>query len=96
MECCQARLRPYEYRFFVRGDVYGPGAAELQVDLDEAIGTTNDDLVVDCCGLTSIDTSGLVVLLRTQQTLRELGRRLRIVNADDATERLLDLMGLAD
>ena len=95
MECLQTESRPYEYRFFVRGDVDVAGAAELQVNLDEAIGTTYDDLVVDCCGLTSIDSSGLVVLLRTQQTLRELGRRLRVVNADDATERLLDVMGLA-
>jgi anti-anti-sigma factor len=96
VERCAIESKPFEYRFFVRGDVDDAGAVELQVDLDEAIGMNNDDLVVDCCGLTSIEPSGLMVLLRTRQTLRELGRKLRVVNADDTTERLIDQMGLVD
>jgi len=85
---------PTDNRFFVRGAIDSANAAHLQVDLDEEIGTSDDDLVIDCRELSFIDSSGLGLLLNTQQTLRELGRRLRIVNADHATQRVLQLMGL--
>jgi anti-anti-sigma factor len=85
---------PTDARFFVRGEIDSANAAGLQVDLDDEIGVSIDDLVVDCSELAFIDSSGLIVLLLTQQTLRELGRDLRIVNADRATRRVLALMGL--
>jgi anti-anti-sigma factor len=89
-----AESHPHVHRFFVRGAIDAASAAELQVDLDDEIGTSASDLVLDCRELAFIDSSALVVLLRTQQTLHELGRQLRVINADRATERVLQLMGL--
>ncbi len=85
---------PHYFAFFVAGDVDLAAARELQVDLDEAIGCHEGDLVLDCSGLTFIDSSGLAVFVNTQRTLDDLGRELRVVNVDYTIERLFAVMGL--
>ena len=91
-----ASSRPSEHRFFVRGEIDIANAADLQTDLDIEIRAHDDDIVVDCCGLTFIDSSGLAVLVQAQQRLQELGRTLRVTNADHMTERLFEIMGLTN
>ena len=87
---------PNFFVFCVEGAIDLSTAAELQVDLDEAIGCHEGDLVVDCGGLTFIDSRGLAVLVETQRTLDALGRELRVVNVDYTIERLFAVMGLRE
>jgi len=83
-----------EHRFFIRGDVDMANAPAIEVDLGELISTTSGDIVVDLCGLTFIDSSGLAVLHRAQRTLNDLGRTLRITNVDRRAERTIEVIGL--
>jgi anti-anti-sigma factor len=83
-------------RFFLRGDIDIATAPDLQRALDEWIhaATSDDTLILDCCGLTFLDSSAVAVILHTQRLLTQEGRELRIVNADRAAARVLDVLGL--
>jgi anti-anti-sigma factor len=104
----KARLRPRKRRFwirrkgevqerriFVRGDVDIATAPELGAQLDEAI-AAHHDVVLDCCGLTFIDSSGVRTIVTAHRKLGELGGRLRIVNMDGIGRRVIDTLGLGD
>ena len=54
------------------------------------------DLLIDCTDLTFIDSSGIAVLVRTQQMLAARGHRLRIVKATATIERLFQVTGLTE
>src|SRR5262245_5918298 len=85
-----------EYRFFACGDIDMATAPALRVELDQAIRATTVDIVVDCCGLTFIDSAGIAVLMAAQTTLASQGRSLRVVNASDMTQRVFDITGISD
>jgi anti-sigma B factor antagonist len=83
-------------RFFVRGEIDLASAPDLQRDLEETIATTTGDLVLDCCGITFLDSTGVGVFVHAKRLLAAQGRDIRIVNADQLTVRVLELLGLAE
>jgi anti-sigma B factor antagonist len=82
--------------FFVHGEIDLAAAPTLHAELYEATATNADDLVVDCSGLTFVDSTGIAVLIATCQTLRGQGRGFRIINTSAMVQRTLDLVGVAD
>jgi anti-sigma B factor antagonist len=84
-----------ERHFYLRGEIDAASAPAVQASLNHAV-ADDMDLLVDCTDLTFIDSSGIAVLVRTQQMLAARGRRLRIVNARATTERLFQVTGLTE
>ncbi len=85
-----------ERRFFIRGDIDLSTAPALHEEIHEALSDNRDDLTVDCCGMTFIDSTGLAVLYATAETLRAEGRAFRIVNADHLAARVFQISGLVE
>jgi anti-sigma B factor antagonist len=85
-----------ERRFFIRGDIDLSNAPALHEEMHEVLNDNHDDLAVDCCGMTFIDSTGLAVLYATAETLRAEGRAFRIVNADHLARRVFQLSGLVE
>jgi anti-sigma B factor antagonist len=81
-------------RFFLRGDVDTATAPAVQHNLEEWVRAADDAIILDCCGLTFIDSSGVAVIVKMYRALARQGRRLQIVNADDMAARVLDVLGL--
>jgi anti-sigma B factor antagonist len=85
-----------ERRFFLRGEIDISTAPEVRERFDLLLWASNDDVVIDCCGLAFIDSSGVVILTTALQVLESQGRRLRVTNADRTVEQILELLGLAE
>jgi anti-sigma B factor antagonist len=85
-----------EKRFFLRGEIDISTAPEVRQRLEHLLIASKDDLVVDCCGLAFIDSSGVAILTTALQVLESQGRRLRVTNADRTVEQILELLGLAE
>jgi anti-anti-sigma factor len=81
-------------RFFLRGEIDIASASQLRADLQELVDTSSGDIVVDCSGLTFIDSSGVAAIVFTQQALAPRGSALRIANIDGVPARLLDILDL--
>lgn len=85
-----------EHRYFLRGEIDIATTPEVRSDLRAIVVETTNDLVVDCCGLIFIDSTGISVLAAVARLLRGQGRRFRLVNTTDATDRMLEILGLTD
>jgi anti-sigma B factor antagonist len=85
-----------EQRFFIRGEIDMSTAPALRTSLRDTIEHHEGDLVVDCCGLTFMDSAGVSILIATARSLESKGHSLRVVNVDNLTARLVDIMGVAD
>jgi anti-anti-sigma factor len=81
-------------RFFIRGDIDLANAPELRVRLEAVVAACDDDLILDCTGLTFIDSAGVAAIVHTQRELESLGYELRVANVDGAAARVLDVLGL--
>jgi anti-anti-sigma factor len=68
----------------------------LQEELDRAIGSDTEVIVLDLRRLTFMDSSGLHVLVRGQQHAHEAGRRFFLINGGEQVQRLLDLTHVAE
>ena len=81
--------------YLVGEDVDIETAERLRADLDPLVSDLHVDLLVlDCRGLTVIDSSGMHLLLDVRQTLVDQGRRLRVTNLSPTMRRVFDLIGL--
>jgi anti-sigma B factor antagonist len=78
------------------GELDLAAAASLEEELDRALGSDSDRIVIDLRGLDFIDSTGLSVLVRAHQRAQESGRELGLVNPGAQVERLLTLTGLAE
>jgi anti-sigma B factor antagonist len=85
-----------ERRFFLRGEIDISTAPELRLRLEPLLVASDDDVVIDCCGVSFIDSSGVAILMSALRTLESQGRRLRVTNADRTVEQILELLGLAE
>jgi anti-sigma B factor antagonist len=69
-------------------------------DLSSALKALVEDgppeLVLDLSGLSFIDSSGLAVLMKTQQRLREQGRTLSITSPRPNALRVFEISGLME
>jgi anti-sigma B factor antagonist len=85
-----------ERRFFLRGEIDISTAPEVRQRLEPILVASRDDVVIDCCGLSFIDSSGVAILTTALRSLEAQGRRLRVTNADRTVEQILELLGLAE
>jgi anti-sigma B factor antagonist len=85
-----------ERRFFLRGEVDISTAPEVRQRLEPILVASNDDIVIDCCGVSFIDSSGVAILTSAFALLQSQGRKLRVTNADRTVEQILELLGLAE
>jgi len=85
-----------ERRFFFRGEIDISNAPEIRQRLEPILVASDEDVVIDCCGLSFIDSSGVAILTTALSSLESQGRRLRVTNADRTVEQILELLGLAE
>jgi anti-anti-sigma factor len=85
-----------ERRFFLRGEIDISSAPEVRQRLAPILVASDDDVVIDCCGVSFIDSSGVAILTTALSSLESQGRRLRVTNADRTVERILEMLGLAE
>lgn len=50
--------------------------------------------VMDCSGLSFMDSSGIAVLLKTETIMRQIGGEVRVKNANEQASRVLKLSGM--
>ncbi len=79
----------------VSGELDLAAASSLEEELDRALTSGSQLIVVDLKGLDFIDSTGLSVLVRAHQRAQEAGLDLGLVNPGAQVERLLSLTGLA-
>jgi anti-sigma B factor antagonist len=80
----------------VSGDVDLATAPELRAACESAIAAAPDVVRLDLGELTFLDSSGISVLVKTQQDLESQGGSLVLHRLDDRTRRVLAVAGLAD
>lgn len=85
-----------ERRFAVQGAVDLATAHELQTKLLVLLDATDDDLLLDCSGLTFIDSSGIAVFVHVQKALEVQGRGFRVANMSERVRRPFDMLGLTE
>lgn len=80
----------------VSGELDLAAASSLEEELDRALTSGSQMIVLDLGGLEFIDSTGLSVLVRAHQRAQDGGLTLGLVNPGAQVERLLSLTGLAD
>ncbi|RYE78071.1 MAG: anti-sigma factor antagonist [Myxococcales bacterium] len=78
----------------VAGQVDGRRTSELRAELQELVGSTSGDLVLDLEEVESIDLTALRVIAVVSRDLGESFRHLRLRNASPLVRRLLHLSHL--
>ena len=53
-------------------------------------------MLIDCAGLTFIDSTGVAVLLEANRHLEADGRHMLIVNVPQCARRVFEVLGLTD
>jgi anti-sigma B factor antagonist len=81
--------------YFIRGEIDLATAPALHAGLGVVTGDNDDSLVVDCAGLTFIDSAGAAVLRATMYALANQDRGFRVINTDGLTDRILEIHGVA-
>ena len=64
---------------------------DLEREIDEVLPR---QLIVDCAGLTFMDSSGIAVIIRTSRRMRALGGRVWIENPAKQAMRVIDASGI--
>lgn len=77
------------------GELDYSNAERFHHDLQEAIGVSRGDLVIDLTDLTFCDSTGIQSFLNTRQTVQDRGGSIVLVNLHPRLERLFHLTGLA-
>lgn len=92
----QARSQGSTRILAVSGELDLAAAASVEEELNAALETATQLIVVDLETLDFIDSTGLSVLVRAQQRAREAGLELGLINPGAQVERLLNLTGLSE
>jgi len=85
-----------ETRYSLRGDIDIVTAPLVRADLQALIARDGAHLLIDCSGLTFIDSTGVAVLLEANRDLEADGRHMLIVNAPLCARRVFEVLGLTD
>ena len=79
-----------------KGELDLAAASALREALLTALARTTDEVVVDCSGVTFIDSTVLGVLAAASKRLRASGHHLRVTNATPTVARAITIAGLSD
>jgi anti-anti-sigma factor len=79
----------------VAGEVDLASADGLRVDFDRWL-TDADTVVVDCAGITFIDSTGLRTFLEASTKAEESGTRFRLAAVPAPVARVFELAGVTD
>ena len=63
---------------------------------DEIAASAGEVIVVDCAGMSFIDSTGLSMIINADGRAKKAGRRLTIVSGDGVPRRILRTVGLED
>jgi anti-anti-sigma factor len=85
-----------EYRIHAYGEIDTATAPQLREDLQLAIRLHFSHVLVDCAGLTFIDSAGIAVLLEAHRALEAQGRHMLVTNVGRTPERVFEVLGLTD
>ena len=85
-----------ECRYCMRGEIDLVVEPRVRVELDHVIDRLDADLLVDCAQMTFIDSTGIRLLVETQERLAAKGRELLIVNVRSGPRRVFEVLGLTD
>ena len=85
-----------ERRFFVRGEVDLANAPTLHEEMRQVLNDNHDDLVVDCCGLTFIDSSGLRMLIGLNDRAEREGWTLALLRPAEPSLSVFQITGADD
>jgi len=83
-------------RYNLRGEIDLATAPSFRADFELLLAASSADVVVDCAGLTFIDSSGIAVLLEARDALAAQGRRFSLEHVSSTPLRSLQLLGLTD
>lgn len=85
-----------ENRYRLSGEIDLVTAPRVRTDLARIVSADDAHLLVDCDQLTFIDSTGIAVLLETNQKLEADGRHMLIVNVQRGPRRVFEALGLTD
>jgi anti-sigma B factor antagonist len=87
-----------DWRVPVSGEVDLATAPALEAALHDAIAAPAGRVVLDCAGLTFMDSSGLRVLIEAKRALDVQGRGpdFHMVNLGEAPRRAIEIGGLSE
>jgi anti-anti-sigma factor len=91
----EARSQGQAYVLAVSGELDLAAASSLEGELDQALESGSQVIVIDLRDLEFIDSTGLSVLVRAHQRAQQSNLQLGLVNPGAQVERLLSLTGLA-
>lgn len=69
-------------------------APDFKSRLYEAVGEGNADIILDCAGLSYIDSTGLGILLGALKRVRQNNRQVYVRNLKDSIRKLFRITGL--
>ena len=81
-------------RLRAAGEIDSNSAPQLREKLDDLLGSGVREVVVDLCGVTFLDSAGLCVLAAAHRSALGQGARLRVLAANRAVIRPLEITGL--
>jgi anti-sigma B factor antagonist len=83
-----------DHRYILRGEIDLAVAPQLRFELRAAIARDGADMLIDCTGLTFIDSTGIGLLLEANEALEATGRHMLIVNVAKGPRRAFEVLGL--
>jgi anti-anti-sigma factor len=78
------------------GELDVVSAPQLEHQLAEVLAQPHDRVLLDCGGLTFVDSAGVSVLIKAKQAAEAGGRTLVLRRPTEQLERVFALVGLAD
>ena len=83
-----------KYVIAVKGEVDIYSAPSFKESLYQSICDVNQDIVLDCSGLTYIDSMGLGIMVAALKRARQNDRNIRIRNPRTNVKKLFKITGL--
>lgn len=78
----------------ISGEIDLFAAPDFKSRLYEAVGEGNSDVVLDCSGLSYIDSTGLGILLGALKRVRQNNQQVYVRNLKDNIRKLFRITGL--
>jgi anti-anti-sigma factor len=80
----------------VSGELDLASSPELEQELERAVASDVEVLIIDLRRLEFMDSTGLSVLVRAHQKATQAGKQLAVVKGPPQVQRLLSLTGVAE